>query len=285
MVWFNPLRPWTLEETNYRTHRKVLVADGAVAFTGGVGIADHWLGNAQDPRPLARHAVPGDRARRCARSRRRSTRTGSSRAARRRPRSIRSGPPQGTGARSIVVWSNPTGGASNVKLLYLLSIAGARATIDIQSPYFILDESTRWSLDDARAGAACACASSPTATSPTRSRSSTRAATAIRRLLDSGYEIFEYQPTMMHVKAMMVDGVWSVIGIGQLRQSIVRAERRAHRGRGRSRARRRVDRGLRARSAARGASRVRRRGAIDRCSRRAARDSGRCSGKSSDRGA
>ena len=43
-------------------------------------------------------------------------------------------PPQGTGARSVVVWSNPTGGASNVKLLYLLSIAGAREQIDIQSP-------------------------------------------------------------------------------------------------------------------------------------------------------
>ena len=59
-------------------------------------------------------------------------------------------PPQGTGARSVVIWSNPTGGASNVKLLYLLSIAGARSQIDIQSPYFILDESTRWSLDEAR---------------------------------------------------------------------------------------------------------------------------------------
>lgn len=41
-AWFNLLRPWTLEETNYRTHRKLLVADGSVAFTGGVALADHW---------------------------------------------------------------------------------------------------------------------------------------------------------------------------------------------------------------------------------------------------
>lgn len=46
--WFNPIRPWSIEETNYRTHRKVLVVDGDVAFTGGIGLADHWAGNAED---------------------------------------------------------------------------------------------------------------------------------------------------------------------------------------------------------------------------------------------
>jgi len=47
-----------------------------------------------------------------------------------------------TTARSIVLWSNPVSGASNVKLLYLLAIAGARHSIDIQSPYITLDAST-----------------------------------------------------------------------------------------------------------------------------------------------
>ena len=37
---------YSLEEINYRTHRKILVVDGETAFTGGVGVADHWLGNA-----------------------------------------------------------------------------------------------------------------------------------------------------------------------------------------------------------------------------------------------
>ena len=36
----------SLEEVNYRTHRKILVVDGEIGFTGGVGVADHWLGNA-----------------------------------------------------------------------------------------------------------------------------------------------------------------------------------------------------------------------------------------------
>ena len=41
-------RWYTLEEVNYRTHRKILVVDGEIGFTGGVGVGDHWLGNAQD---------------------------------------------------------------------------------------------------------------------------------------------------------------------------------------------------------------------------------------------
>ena len=45
---FNTPSWYSLEEVNYRTHRKILVVDGLVAFTGGVGIDDHWLGNAQD---------------------------------------------------------------------------------------------------------------------------------------------------------------------------------------------------------------------------------------------
>ena len=45
---FGQAKWYTLEELNYRTHRKILVVDGRVGFTGGVGLADQWLGNAQD---------------------------------------------------------------------------------------------------------------------------------------------------------------------------------------------------------------------------------------------
>ena len=48
VLWFNPLRFYQLEETNYRTHRKVLVVDGEVAFIGGMGVDDQWTGHAQD---------------------------------------------------------------------------------------------------------------------------------------------------------------------------------------------------------------------------------------------
>ena len=49
IVNFNTPRWYSLEEVNYRTHRKILVVDGDIAFTGGAGVADHWLGHAQDP--------------------------------------------------------------------------------------------------------------------------------------------------------------------------------------------------------------------------------------------
>jgi cardiolipin synthase len=48
LAWYNPIRWYTLGRVNHRTHRKSLIIDGRVAFTGGAGIADEWLGHAQD---------------------------------------------------------------------------------------------------------------------------------------------------------------------------------------------------------------------------------------------
>ena len=55
--WFNPLHPWQLEETNYRTHRKVIVIDGQLAFIGGAGLADHWRGDARNEFPRGLDAL------------------------------------------------------------------------------------------------------------------------------------------------------------------------------------------------------------------------------------
>ena len=210
VVWFNPVRPWTIEETNYRTHRKVLAVDGDVAFTGGLGIADHWHGHAQDPDHWrdTQFEVKGPAVRALEASFYENWLESGGGSV---PALDPERPPQGTGARSIVIWSNPTGGASNVKLLYLLSIGGARSTIDIQSPYFILDESTRWSLDAARQrGVRVRIVTEGDLTDARPVKYASR--DGYDRLLSNGYEIFEYEPTMMHVKAMIVDGTWSVIG-------------------------------------------------------------------------
>src|SRR5918997_2194065 len=47
--WFRPPKPYAVRRLQHRTHRKLLIVDGAVGFTGGVGIAEEWTGNAQDP--------------------------------------------------------------------------------------------------------------------------------------------------------------------------------------------------------------------------------------------
>jgi cardiolipin synthase len=210
LAWFNPLRPWTFEEANYRTHRKVLVVDGDVAFTGGIGLADHWLGHAQSPDHWrdTQFKVTGPAVRALESSFYENWIESGGLSA---PALDPEPPPRGSGAHSVVVWSNPTGGASNVKLLYLLSIAGARRTIDIQSPYFILDESTRWSLREARnRGVRIRVVTDGDITDAVPVKDASRE--GYQQLLDWGIDIYEYRPTMMHVKAMVVDGVWSVIG-------------------------------------------------------------------------
>ena len=210
VVWFNTLSFWSLEETNYRTHRKVLVVDGDVAFTGGMGIADQWLGNAQDPDHWrdTQFQVTGPAVRALEASFYENWIESGGRSA---PALDPEPPSQPTGARSVVLWSNPTAGASNVKLLYLLAIGAARKTLDIQSPYVTLDESTRWSLAEARTRGVrvrILCEGEITDAMPVKHASRE----GYQDLLDQGIEIYEYQPTMMHTKAVMVDESFSVIG-------------------------------------------------------------------------
>ena len=124
---YHPLRWYNLSRMNNRTHRKLLVVDGTIGFTGGVGIADQWLGNAQDEDhwrdshyrlegpAVAQHAggvhgqLDEDAAARCSTAR--ST-------------SRRSEPPGE--ALAQVFKSSPGEGSESVRLMYLLSIAQRR---------------------------------------------------------------------------------------------------------------------------------------------------------------
>jgi cardiolipin synthase A/B len=207
---FNPLRWYSIEEINYRTHRKILVVDGEVGFTGGAGVADHWEGNADSPAHwrdthvrVTGPAVTLLEA--CFYEN--WAETGHVSDAR---LDLRPAPPE-TRARSIVAWSSPSGGSNRVKLLYLLALAAARQTIDLQSPYVVLDESTRWSLLEARRrGVRVRLLVEGDLTDAKPVKYASRA--DYEELLASGIEIHEYQPTMMHVKALVVDGIWSVTG-------------------------------------------------------------------------
>lgn len=208
--WFNPLGFFTLEELNYRTHRKTLVVDGDVAFIGGMGVADHWLGNAQDKDHWrdTHFRVTGPVVRALEASFYENWIESGGRSA---PELDPSPPPRNSTARSVVLWSNPTAGASNVKMMYLLAIAAARRTIDIQSPYITIDDSAFWSLTEARKRGVRVrlLAEGPvTDAMPVKHASRSR----YQELLDHGIELAEYQPTMMHTKAVIVDGVLSLIG-------------------------------------------------------------------------
>jgi cardiolipin synthase len=207
---FNAPTWYSLEELNYRTHRKILVVDGDVAFTGGVGVDDQWKGNARTREewrdtqieirgPLARLVEGGfyenfiETAGVVA------------------PSLDDEIPPRDTEGASIVVRSSPTGGGNDLKRLYLLALASAQRTVEVTSPYFVPDESTLWAIEDAqRRGVRVRLLVEGDFTDAMPVKYASRH--YYDRLLSGGIEIYEYQPTMMHTKTMIVDGVWSMFG-------------------------------------------------------------------------
>ena len=210
LAWFNPIGFFTLEDMNYRTHRKTLVVDGDVAFIGGMGVSDQWLGHAQDQEHWrdTHFRVSGPAVRALEGSFYENwIESGGQSAPALDPPLL----PRPTGARSLVVWSNPMSGASNIKLHYLLAVGAARKTIDIQSPYITLDPSIQWSLDRARErGVRIRLLAEGDITDAMPVKHASRY--DYQKLLDAGIEVSEYQPTMMHTKAMIVDGIFSIIG-------------------------------------------------------------------------
>ena len=207
--WFNPISSFAIEEANYRTHRKALVVDGDVAFIGGIGIADQWLVDSEDsPKWRDTHfEVRGPAAINVeAAFHENWIETGGVV----EPDLLLHAAPAGK-AKSIVVWSSPEGGANELKLLYLLAVAAARRTLDVQSPYLITDESTQWSLAEARKrGVAIRLLTEGDITDAKPVKFAGRA--DYERLMQQGIEIYEYQPAMMHTKAVIVDGAMAVIG-------------------------------------------------------------------------
>jgi cardiolipin synthase A/B len=208
--WYNRVASFSIEEANYRTHRKELVVDGRVAFVGGMGLADQWARTVDDePRwrdtqielrgPVVDNIEAGFNEN--------WIETGGI-----VEPEVQHAPGETDGSgQSIVVWSSPEGGANSMKLLYLLAIAAARHTLDIESPYVITDESTRWSLRDARnRGVRVRILMEGDRTDAKPVKFAGRA--EYETLLQQGIELYEYQPSMMHAKALIVDGVLSIVG-------------------------------------------------------------------------
>jgi cardiolipin synthase len=208
--WFNGVGPWTIEKANYRTHRKLLVVDGTVAFTGGAGVADHWVGRVEDGNHWRdtqfRVTGPGAAALEAAFFENWMQAGGAA-----DPYFDPPEPAHAGAAPAIVVWSDATEGPGDVKLMYLYAIAAARHTIDLQSPYFVLDSTTRRLFAAARArGVHIRVLTDGDKTDVHSVREASRNEYAA--LLRAGDEIYEYQPTMMHAKVMIVDRRISIFG-------------------------------------------------------------------------
>ena len=205
-------RWYSLEEVNYRTHRKILAVDGRIAFTGGAGVADDWLGNAEDPQhwrdTMVRIEGPLARLMEGAFNENFIETLGPVMplvAPRRQPEPA--DPPD----RAFCVRSSPTGGSNDLKRLYMLAIAASRRTLDICSPYFLLDESSEWALAQAvRRGVRIRILVEGDLTDARPVKYSSRH--AYDRLMAEGIHIYEYQPTMLHTKVLVADGSFSMFG-------------------------------------------------------------------------
>jgi len=211
---YRPVRWYSIQESNYRNHRKILVVDGETAFTGGVGVADHWLGHAQDKEHWrdSQFRIRGPVVHYLEAVFYESLAETLPRVKPEIGPTADAGPaaPAG-GASSVIVSSAPNGGSGGVKRLFLVSIAASKRTLDITTPYFVVDESTQWSLDEARKrGVRIRILVEGDRTDAKTVKWASRS--DYDALLEEGIEIYEYQPTMIHAKATVVDGTWSIIG-------------------------------------------------------------------------
>jgi cardiolipin synthase len=201
---YRPLKWYNLGRLNNRTHRKLLVVDGLVGFTGGVGIADQWEGHAQDadhwrdihfrvegPVVAQMQAAFNDNWIKI---------TGE----------VLNGvdhfpslSPAGDADAQVFI-ASPAGGSESMHLMYLMAIAAAQNTIDLQASYFVPDD-----LVIAALLAACRRGVRVRALVPGRHIDSETVRIASKAnwepLLEAGIEIYEYQPTMMHNKVLVVD--------------------------------------------------------------------------------
>jgi cardiolipin synthase A/B len=208
---FHPPHWSNLGRMNNRTHRKLLVADGRIAFTGGVGIAPEWTGHAQDPAHWrdAHFQVEGPVV------------------AQMQAVFIDnwikvSGKvlhgadyfphlaPAGS-AVSQMFSSSPSGGSESMQLMYLLSITAATRTIDLAAAYFVPDELTTEALLAAmKRGVKLRIVVPGEHTDSELVRNASRSRWG--PLLAAGALIAEYAPTMYHCKVLIVDGLLVSVG-------------------------------------------------------------------------
>jgi cardiolipin synthase len=204
-------RWYTINRLNNRTHRKLLVVDGRIGFTGGVGIADKWSGHAQDaehwrdthyriegPAVAQMQAAFMDNWTKITGKVLHTTDYF--------PALVPAGKQY-----AQVFQSSIEGGAESMHLMYLLSIAAATKTIHLSMAYFAPDDPA---LDTLKAAIQRGVKVQIILPGPITDAQLVQDASRAKwgELLALGAEIYRYQPTMFHCKVLVVDGVWSSVG-------------------------------------------------------------------------
>jgi cardiolipin synthase len=198
-------------EMNNRTHRKLLVIDGKVGFTGGVGIADHWRGNARSPEEWrdTHFRVEGP----VVAQMQAVFLDNWVRATGRVLHGDAYFPALQPKGRLLAQMfsSSPSGGSESMQLMYLLAITSAKKTIDLANSYFVPDELTiKTLIEAARRGVRIRVILPNGHIDSEVVRRASRGTWG--PMLEAGIQIAEFQPTMFHVKSLVVDGYFSSVG-------------------------------------------------------------------------
>jgi cardiolipin synthase A/B len=205
---FHPLS--RLGEINRRSHRRILVVDGRIGFTGGAGVGRKWTGHgrredhwrdtdvrvegpivAELQRAFAEHwleatgvALTGDAYYPALEAR-------------------------GSTAAQVIASSPPKGSYAAYTML-LRAIEAAQRSIRISTPYFLPDRTITEALLRAAHRGVRVVVLAPGPIDHNLVRDVSRA--AFGPLLLAGVEIYEYQPALLHAKAVTVDGVVGIVG-------------------------------------------------------------------------
>lgn len=209
--FYQPIRWYRLHRLNNRTHRELLVIDGRVAFTGGAGVADWWL-KPHDGRPawrdtMARIDGPIVAALQGVFSENWLECCGEILTSPRHwPRLETAG-----AVEAMLVKSSPSDRATVSRVVFQMLIEGAVSSVDISTPYFLPDRSMRRALvRSAKRGVRVRIVVPGHHTDQRLVRLASRR--MYKELLEGGVRIYEYRPSMTHVKALMVDNQWAVVG-------------------------------------------------------------------------
>ena len=220
LEWFRRVRlfqfitPWELLNYNYRNHRRILVIDGTLGFTGGHGVAEEWTGDGRTDgkwrdtdvrvegpivqqlqaafveswRDTTGHILGGDLY-------------------------FPTLKPVGK-VNAQVVKSSPLGGTYESYMLLLLSISSARKSIHLSNPYFLPDERMQEALLNAVKKGVSVVVLTPGKIDHKLVYWASRR--GFEPLLLGGIQIYEYQAALLHAKTMVVDGIWAHVGTTNL---------------------------------------------------------------------
>lgn len=216
VAWFRPLRRWRFWENTERTHRKLLICDGRIGFTGGVGIAAEWEGDARDPSQwrdthfrvegpavaALRSAFVGNWA---------ETRARDEFAA-----SREMAPGEGT-VEALVVRSVASQHWSDIATAMRPLLHAARSELRITSPYFVPDQTLREDLIEV-VGRGVRVQVLTSGEHHDHDIVYWAGQRHYEVLMAAGVEVFEYDRTMLHAKIITVDGYWSCIGSANFNQ-------------------------------------------------------------------